>query len=331
MDDSAPITWLINQIHTIVAGGAGGVATTITNLIAPLVAACFGIYVLLITINYMRGAESEPVLDFGLRMVSWSLVIGMGLSASTYTKTVMPMVMGIGPDLADAISEGTAGANSLDQLALYYISILNDGYTTANSFTFPFNLGPLFLYFLKAALVIIGLVPFLVVATLTLIVSNVGLVILAMVGPLFFGFLLFPATRQYFSAWLNSVVSYSLLPLFIAVISLLSVNLSQQMLHNLSDSTFTQVFFASIGNLTLVILVRYIAALASSLSAGGIHIGHVGGIGGVASALRGFGTGTARELRGGYRGLRAGLDAWRNRRGGGGGAMENGPRKRKVG
>lgn len=331
MDNSAPITWLIDAIHTIVSGGAASAASAITNYIAPLVATLFGIYVLLITINYMRGGESEPVWDFGLRMASWSLVIGMGLSASTYTSTVIPIVSGIGPDLASAISGGTAGANALDQLALYYISVLNDGYTSANSFTFPFNVGPMFLYFLKAVLVIIGLVPFLVAATLTLIISDVGLVILAMVGPIFFSFLLFPATRQYFSAWLNSVVSYSLLPLFVAVISVLSVNLSQEMLQNLSDSTFTQVFFASIGNLTLVILVRYVAALASSLSAGGIHIGHVGGIGGASSFIRGFGTGTAREIRGGYRSWQSGRDWWRNRRSGGGGEIANGAKKRKVG
>jgi type IV secretion system protein VirB6 len=317
MDEAAPITWLINQIHTIVASGAGSVASSLTNSIAPVVAACFGIYVLLVTVNYMRGGDGEPVWDFALRMVSWALVIGIGLSASAYASTVIPIVTGIGPDLANSVSGGSATAGSLDQLALYYLQILDDGYTAANAPMFPANIGPDILYFIKAALVIVGLVPFLVAATLTLIISDVGLVIIAMVGPLFFAFLLFPATRQWFSAWLNSALSYALLPLFIAVISLLSVNMSQQMLGNLNDASLKTVFFAAIGNLTLLFLVKMVASLASSLSAGGIHIGHVGGVGAAASFARNFGVGSAREIRGMYRGGRGMYDWYKSRRGGG--------------
>ena len=333
MDEAAPITWLLEQIHSIVATGADATASTIATTIAPLVAACFGIYVLLVTINYMRGGDGDFVWDFGLRMVSWALVIAIGLSATVYSETVIPIVTGIGPELANAVTGGTASAGSLDQLALYYVQMLDDGYSAANAPPFPFNIGPDILFFLKAILIIVGLVPFLVAATLTLIISDVGLVLIAIVGPVFFGFLLFPATRQWFSAWLNSALSFALLPLFIAVISLLSVNLSMQMLGDLSDASLKMVFLASVGNLTLLCLVKMAASMASSLSAGGLHMGQVGGVGSAASAIRGFGTGSAREIRGGYRSWQGARDWLRNRKsdGGGGGEIENGAKRRKVG
>ncbi|WP_233341870.1 type IV secretion system protein, partial [Xylella fastidiosa] len=118
MDESAPITWLIGEINKIVSSGADAAASTIATTITPLVSICFGIYILLICVNYMRGAETEPVIDFGIRCAGFAVVIGLGLNAANYTSLVIPMVTGIGSDLASAISGGSANAGTLDQLAL---------------------------------------------------------------------------------------------------------------------------------------------------------------------------------------------------------------------
>lgn len=303
MDQAAPITWIIGQINQIVSTGANAAAGAVASAVTPIASVAFGIYVILITVNYMRGAESEPVIDLGMRFAGFAIVIGLGLNISNYTSTVIPIVTGLGSDLANAISNGNATAGALDQLALHYFTILEEGYTQANAPMFPANLGPMALYMMKFILIIIGLVPFLVAAALALIVADVGSVIVAMLGPMYFAFLLFPATRQYFSAWVNTALSYALIPLIVAVVATISVSISKIMLggNQLNETSLMSVFLATVGNLILLFLLNQVSSIASSLSAGGINAGMPGSIGTLASSIRAGGAGTAREVRGAHR------------------------------
>ena len=311
MDEAAPITWLIGEINKIVSSGAGATASAIATAVTPLAAVGFGIYIILICINYMRGAETEPVIDFGVRCAGFAVIIGLGLNAANYTSTVIPIVTGVGSDLASTVSGGSASAGTLDQLALHYFKILDAGYESAKTGGFPFNAGSLLLYFIKFLCILVGLIPFLVAATLAIIIADVGSVLVAMVGPLFFAFLIFPATRQYFSSWLNTALSYALIPVFVAVIATISVGLSKTML---SDMTLKAVFLASMGNLTLLFLLKQVSSLASSLSAGGINASMMGSIGTLASAIKASAKGSAKDIKAmqdGYRATKAGGQAAR--------------------
>lgn len=285
MNDAAPITWLIDRINTLMSSGLVTGAQAISDTITPLVAACFGIYIILIATNYMRGAEQEPVMDFIFRMMSFSVVIGLGLNASAYASHVIPIVTGIGPNLADAITGGSVTAGTLDQLALHYLNIIDKGFDGIALLTSP---GAYVLMLFKSLLIIFGLAPFLIVATVMTIVANAGSIIVAMVGPIYFAFLLFPATRQYFNAWLNTALSYALIPVFVAVIATVSVGLSVEMLSNggsLNETSLADVFLAALGNLILVFLLKQVSSIASALSSGGINAGMPGTVGSVARTL----------------------------------------------
>lgn len=325
MDEAAPITWLIDQINQIVTSGANAAAGAIASAVAPLAAVCFGVYIILICVSYMKGAESEPVLDFGLRVAGFAVIIGLGLNASVYTSTIIPIVTGLGPDLANAVSGGEVSAGTLDQLALHYLKILDEGYESANTPVFPFNVGPLILYLIKAACTLIGLIPFLVAATLVIIVANVGSVLVAMVGPLFFAFLIFPATRQYFSAWVNTALSYALIPIFVAVIATISVGISKTMFGggSLDDISLKTVFLAAMGNLALLFLLKQVGSLASSLSAGGINASLPSSIGTLASGIRNSARGTSREVTAGIRGFQATKRAYERSRNNGNSISNN--------
>jgi len=88
------------------------------------------------------------------------------------------------------------------------------------------------------------------------------------------------------------------------VIATISVGLSKTMLSgsgSLDDVSLKAVFLASMGNLTLLFLLKQVSALASSLSAGGINASMPGSIGTLASAIRSGGAGTAREIRAGIK------------------------------
>ncbi|MDD0910180.1 type IV secretion system protein [Xylella fastidiosa subsp. multiplex] len=312
MDESAPITWLIGEINKIVSSGAGAAASAIATTVTPLASICFGIYILLICLNYMRGAETEPVIDFGIRCAGFAVIIGLGLNAANYTSLVIPVVTGVGSDLASAISGGTATAGTLDQLALHYFKIIEQGYESVKDV--KFNLGPMIIYVLKAIFVLVGLIPFLAAATVCLIVADVGSVMVAMVGPLYFAFLIFPATRQYFSSWLNTAFSYALMPIFVAVIATMSVGLSKAMFSGsrpLDDISFKAVFLASMGNLTLLFLLKQVGAMASSLSSGGINVSMPGSANTLRNAAQAARLGAKGIQQGGRTAINAGKAAGR--------------------
>jgi type IV secretion system protein VirB6 len=322
MDEKAPITWLINEITAPFASMATTGAAGISNVVTPLVSIGFGIYLLLITLNYLRGAETELVLDFGLRMLSWAVVIGIGLNVSAYADIVIPIVTGLGGDNALAVGGSTPTANSLDTLALYYLDIIDKGDAAITALdpgvvdAIKANVGMA----VKKFMIMLGLVPFLVAASITIVVAQLGSLMVAMVGPLYFAFLLFPATRQYFSAWVNTAISYALIPIFVAVIATFSIGLSQKMLSSgttLNQASFTSVFLAVIGNLILLFLLKQVSAIASSLSAGGINAGMIShGISAIAKSMRDSARGSSRDVKSGiqgYKNIKAGAKAIKNK------------------
>jgi type IV secretion system protein VirB6 len=301
MDFAAPITWLINKVNSLVLVNADAMATAITNTITPVIALAFGIYLLLVSVNYLRGQETELVLDLGMRFISWGLIIGIGLNAKTYIAIVIPFVVGLPADLAAAFPGATFNANTLDTLALHYLKIIDDGFIAAAKGSWADMAGNYIVVAMKSVVVLLGLVPFLVFGTVILIIANVGLAIVAMIGPIFFGFLLFPATRQYFSAWVNTLFSYALIPLLVAIVASISLGLSAEIMKDtatgLLNASFKAVILASFGNLILLFLLKQVSSLASSLSAGGINASTGGGVGAAASAIRNSARGSSRDVK----------------------------------
>lgn len=298
-NNALPITGLIDTIVTKLTDVANIAAGTIATTISPLLAVCFGIYIILMTANHMRGEAGLPIIDFFLKMAAWALIIGIGLNASNYTTTVIPIVVGIGDDIATVVTNGSQNVNSLDMLALAYMKIIDDGFAAV-----PDGIGglsTLAIVLLKSAMVLLGIAPLLVAATITLVAAKVGSLLIAMVGPIFFGFALFPATRSYFSAWLNSVVSFALVPVFIGAISLISIQISTSFLANSSgqivEVTFKDLFIASIINWVLIYLIRLSTSLASQLSGGGAQFSTNAGLMSAASSTRNSVYQSGKELK----------------------------------
>lgn len=246
----------------------------------------------------MRGAEDNFVGDFMYRVLGFAVVMGIGFSAGSYASIVLPIVTGLGNDLASAVSGGTVTSGALDNLVIFYWSMIGDAMAamTDNSIV---QMGMTVMTLVQVAIVIIGLIPFLVIATVTIITANIGSGLVAMVGPIFFGCLLFPATRQYFSAWVNTAFSYALVPLLVAVLSMVSVGISIEFMGDapLTDGSSFNVFFAAVGNLILAALMKNVGSLASSLSAGGINMGSAGGLGSATSSVMSTMRGTNRNIK----------------------------------
>ena len=173
MPPEAPLQWIINQITSIIGSSTNSVAATLSSTLAPLFSICFGIYVILIMVNYLRGADGEPIFDFFLRMAAWSIIIFLAFSAGAYATYIIPIITGLGDDLATAVSGAPLNATSLDELLLFYTSVFETGLEEASSGISPLNLPEVIFVYAKWMVICIGLMPLLIAATIILIVAKV--------------------------------------------------------------------------------------------------------------------------------------------------------------
>lgn len=286
---AAPVTTIINRLETAVIDSTSGAAGGIVGVITPLVTACFGIYIMLIVVGYMRGSNSNPVWETWMLILKFALVIGIGLNASNYADNVLPMLKEFGDNISTAIiGGGSTGGSTLDELLKFYIKTIGDDLKRISNFSWYEMIAPLFMWLIKSIIILLTLLPFVVIATVLLILAKIGILLVAAIGPLYFAFLLFPATRQYFSSWLNAAHSYALIPVFVAILCLVSVNISKEVFGgSFEQASFMDVVIAGFVNVVLICILKTIQQLASQLSAGGVNIGF--------SA-----SGTAHNVRRGY-------------------------------
>lgn len=201
-----------------------------TNLVAyfsPIMQSGFAIYMVLLFSSYWQGMAIEGALvDVLKRVGAWALVITFAANVGNYNDVVVPFVMGFGDEMAQSFTGSTIPSHALDTLAGQALDVMsnnkeNDG---LNILEGGFGIKSAFENVIYNTVFVLSIFIFLVIAAGFLIVTKVFLALLALVGPIFIGAALFPATRQYFSAWLNQVLNYGFLVLFINVTASIFLN-----------------------------------------------------------------------------------------------------------
>ena len=219
---------LFDQVDSSVIAVLSTKTTAMISLISPLVAVGFGIYLLLIAMSYMR--DQSPVdgtfFDLLKRLAAWGLIIGCGMNISTYTNTVVPIVMNVPNEMSQALSGSPSASigNPIDSIIDSYLDIIQQLHDKANEGTVPDIGAKVEAVFSSLALIIFG-TPFLIIAAAFITLAKIFIAILLCVGPLFFAAALFPATRQYFEAWTGQVVNYMLLGVFYTLTAILEINI----------------------------------------------------------------------------------------------------------
>jgi type IV secretion system protein VirB6 len=114
---SAPIKSVIDTVESHVVDMAISGSQAIAETVSPLMAACFGIYLLLVCVNYMRGAAGEPVLDMFIRVACFAIVLTIAGAQGEYAGRVIPILRESGDALAESVMGGTKDETALDSLS----------------------------------------------------------------------------------------------------------------------------------------------------------------------------------------------------------------------
>lgn len=257
----APLFEKVRDGSTNITSDMANVISTIT----PAFQAVFVVYCMFVIYSYWENESSihGTAMDLVKRIITWGILLGFGMNVGTYMSVVMPFVNELGDGLSTAYgSDGSA--SGLDTMIQKILEIMDKNFagseevsdemvadasgappvtdesgggiwdavtgavSSLTSGAMEAMFGGLYEWLtamMKNVILFLCGAIYIAVAGAYLLVAQVLLTILAAVGPIFFGFGLFPATRQFFNNWISSVLNYGFLFLFTTVLVNLSVSL----------------------------------------------------------------------------------------------------------
>ena len=202
------------------------VSTSVSNLASyidgPLRTAVM-LYVILYGFAVMRGAISEPIMEFAWRAMRIVVVVLLATNSSTFQQYVTGLFFDslpkeIGNALAGSGLNTSSGA-PFDQLLSKGIDVANKIYDQAGLT----NIAPALIAAILLVFVAVG--SFLQFAIL--LYAKVGLGVVIALGPVFIALGLFEATRPFTEAWLRQVANFViLLVLVVALVGLMLTTVS---------------------------------------------------------------------------------------------------------
>jgi len=277
---------LFTFIDTIILNNIAAQAGVLAATITPLVGACVVLYVVFVAYKSFYNPQDLAILQALNTFISLSACAFIAFNTPWYLANIVPAVLGSGDNIAQALIGTTASGGGAALQAMFdniflqiedMFNLINFDLLSPQSWV-----DGLLIYF-QMFIVILGVIPFLAVATAYLLVAKVMVSFLLIIGPIFIMMAFFPSTRSFFQAWTGQCFNYTLLSLMYP----LAFTIFNEVLDNTifaSSINFISILMTPVIFFALIALSVQIPTLCSTLS-GGIGInGLVGGLGQIASA-----------------------------------------------
>ena len=286
--------------------------------ITPLFVACFSFYVLLVIWDYYNSSLDVLAVDFIKKCCGWMLIIGLSLAPATYMK-LAHIIYRMPDEIAGIFAGGyKVDASAMDASWKLLMDLLDTISKLHEKYQW-YDIGVHFGIVIKIGLVITICGALVVGLSFAFyMVAKVSLALVLMIGPLFLGCLLFPATRQYAINWIGQCLNHILTcTMFVLLVKIQMAAFDKAINMALSGSAFDYVSAELLPPLFLLqtiiflVVVFNIPSIASALTGGAAVSGASRHMMSLASGL-----GTAGRLVG--RAGAATLNAASNRRSGGG-------------
>lgn len=159
-----------------------------------------------------------PFQEVSMELIKIAFLISVAFNVGTYWNYIVPFVQGLPLWMAQNLSGGSGEfTNQVDQLVSGFFSSVM---SLVNTFEFsPIRSFSKTLYSgLNIVYMLIGGIPFLLIAVGTLVTLKVSTTIILVVGPLYIAFAIFPQTRQWFWGWVGVLGGFMLAQVLFSVI-----------------------------------------------------------------------------------------------------------------
>ena len=253
------------------------VSTSVSNLASwvdgPLRVAVM-LYVILYGFAVMRGAISEPIMEFAWRAMRIVVVVLLATNSATFQQYVSGLFFDSLPkEIGNALAGSGLNTNSgvpFDQLLSKGIDVANKIYDQAGLT----NIAPALIAAILLVFVACG--AFLQFAIL--LYAKIGLGVVIALGPVFIALALFEATRPFAEAWLRQVANFViLLVLVVALVGLMLTTISGFVdKYGANAGSTGEMLVAAVAISAVLGLAGYIAlqlpTLAGGLAGGGASL-----------------------------------------------------------
>lgn len=211
-----------------------GTASTLCSIIAAPVAAGIVIYVILIGYAIMRGEASDSLHSAMWKVVKWSLVAAVALSAGGFNTYVVGGLNGIEASLFQAMTGASGGGKLLDDCLIEYMKLFNQlvqNVQTNGMGIFP-NVAVCFAILLLA----LGALAFFGLAVCVFMLAKVAGVLVIALGPAFIATLIFPPIQRFADAWLSAALNTVIIKVFAGIILTMSTLFLQAIVKRVSEN-----------------------------------------------------------------------------------------------
>lgn len=213
-------TFFVDMTQFITDNMGSNLFDTASNLIsnvAPVFSTMFGIYLLMIMVSYWSGGGmDEMFVDFLKRMITMTFLVTLAFNASYYAE-LANLIYVLPDDLAKALSNTDYAGGALDKVMDDTNAAVETLELQKNKLDF-YEAGSILTYVIAIWQLKIAMMILLGVMFAYYILAKVSLAMILMIGPVFIGFGMFPATRQYAMNWVGQCLNYIFNIVLLAVI-----------------------------------------------------------------------------------------------------------------
>lgn len=163
------------------------------------------LYVTLYGFAILRGAISEPIMDFAVRSLKLAIIHALATSVAYGDWVARPLFEVLPQTLAQAISGGVA-QDPGEAFDAFFARAAYLGQRISNS-ALPLDVGA---WLMASAVFLVGALAAAIGFGIVM-VAKVALALLVALGPIFVACALFEATRRWFFGWLSQAVNYLVL------------------------------------------------------------------------------------------------------------------------
>ncbi|EPW1045215.1 type IV secretion system protein [Vibrio parahaemolyticus] len=202
---------LFNFVTTIITDNIGSMVVLFADVITPLIGSCVTLYAIYLAFQALYDAENMMIMESLKFIGSLALCTTVAFNTSWYMSSIVPMVLHSGDTVASYLTSSTGGSGSALQEMFETMLVQIESLWDNVSFGVTASWGDSFLMVILLVLVILGYVPFILVATAYLLIAKIMVGFLLTLGPLFIMFAFFPSTRSMFQSWTGQCLNYVLL------------------------------------------------------------------------------------------------------------------------
>lgn len=215
---------LFDSIDGSLSGLIGNGTAKLMLAVGSIFGCGYLIHILLKALSWMTSGLGDVFHEFLWDLCKMAMITFFAFNAPWYINYVVPIASNLPGEVVSILStQNSNPQNMVDTLIGTYIEAL---LTLAKAMTFDIfsNFSAVATGLLGFIFMLLGGVPYILVAAGTMVTLKVAVVILLAVGPVFIAFSLFPATRQYFWGWLGVIGGFIVAQVLFGVVITLQLS-----------------------------------------------------------------------------------------------------------